>query len=149
MLKRSESVMSSGLSWSALWDSIGQLIVKSLLSVAPHLAATYRATVVDGSSAGSTAGSNASAGTGSSTGSRVTSAALAAGSCRCFEVLGYDVSGPVHSSIPDTGLRPMHTAGTLEFHSHGWHVGQLCMALADNINTPVYIVFLLSGAAGC
>lgn len=94
------NTVSAGHSWTALWSAIGQLVVKSLLAVSPHLAATYRATLGHTTSRSPAAACSSPRGNGSDGSCKLASSAtVAAAGCRCFEVLGYDV-------MLDAGLKP-------------------------------------------
>jgi len=78
-----QHLQAAGHSWAPLWSSIEQLVVKSIISVAPLLRDAYRHT----SAAATTGGVSTSSSSGS--GGRGRSGATH--SSRCFEVLGFDV----------------------------------------------------------
>ncbi len=81
----------AGGCWSTVWASIQELVVKSLISVAPLLRDTYRQAFPASPSAvaGGAGGSSGAAAATTSSSSR----------SRCFEILGFDV-------LIDEGMRP-------------------------------------------
>ena len=86
-------VVLAGHAWQPLWSNISQLVVKSLLAVAPHLRSSYRTALPHNSTTNAAAAAAASSTSSSSNkGGKLGSGALAAlAGSRCFEVLGYDV----------------------------------------------------------